>query len=119
MVESDQNGATRLTSKVDGIPAVFELRPITLLMNADYKILGKCFVYELAHTSHGGNFLSGQLCSLKEKNLLTYLTFSQNCRLNERLHLNVFNKSCLIYDEHGHMDSNAMINIMAPYYCLN
>ena len=31
IIESDQHGATRLTSKVDGIPAVFELRPITLL----------------------------------------------------------------------------------------
>ena len=43
IVESDKHGATRLTSKVDGVPAVWELRPITLL-NCDYKILSKCFV---------------------------------------------------------------------------
>ena len=30
LVESDRHGATRLTCKVDGIPEVFELRPITL-----------------------------------------------------------------------------------------
>ena len=43
LVESNRHGATRLTSKVEGIPSVFELRPITLL-NCDYKILSKCFV---------------------------------------------------------------------------
>ena len=68
IIESDQHGATRLTSKVDGIPAVFELRPITLL-NCDYKILSKCFVGELAPVM-GEIILSGQLCSVKEKNIL-------------------------------------------------
>jgi hypothetical protein len=68
IIESDQHGATRLTSKVDGIPAVFELRPITLL-NCDYKILSKCFVGELAPVM-GEIILSGQLCSVKEKNNL-------------------------------------------------
>jgi hypothetical protein len=31
LTESDKHGATRLTCKVDGIPAVYELRHITLL----------------------------------------------------------------------------------------
>ena len=68
LVESDQHGATRLTSKVAGIPAVCELRPITLL-NCDYKILSKCFVGELAPVM-GEIIKSGQLCSVKEKNIL-------------------------------------------------
>ena len=62
LVESDQHGATRLTSKVAGIPAVCELRPITLL-NCDYKILSKCFVGELAPVM-GEIIKSGQLCSV-------------------------------------------------------
>ena len=33
-------GATKLASKVDGVPSVDELRPITLL-NTDYKLLTK------------------------------------------------------------------------------
>jgi hypothetical protein len=37
LIKSDRHGATRLASKVDGVPAVTELRPITLL-NCDYKI---------------------------------------------------------------------------------
>ena len=36
LMESDKHGATRLTPEVDGVPAVPELRPITLL-NCDYK----------------------------------------------------------------------------------
>ena len=43
LIESDTIGATRLASKVSGIPQVDELRPITLL-NRDYKILTKLFV---------------------------------------------------------------------------
>ena len=46
LIDSDRHGATRLASKVDGVPAVTELRPITLL-NCDYKILAKCFVKRL------------------------------------------------------------------------
>ena len=40
LIESDKMGATKLASKVDGIPGVDELRPITLL-NVDYKLLTK------------------------------------------------------------------------------
>ena len=68
LIESDRHGATRLTSKVDGIPEVFELRPITLL-NCDYKILTKCFVGVLSPVM-GEIILSGQLCSVKDKNIL-------------------------------------------------
>ena len=41
IVDSNIEGVTRLGPKVDGVPAVDELRPITLL-NSDYKILSKC-----------------------------------------------------------------------------
>ena len=68
LVESDRHGATRLTSKVDGIPSVLELRPITLL-NCDYKILSKCFVGVLSPVMEE-IILSGQLCSVKKKNIL-------------------------------------------------
>ena len=68
LVESDRSGATRLTSKVDGIPAVSELRPITLL-NCDYKILSKCFV-GLLNPVMGEVIHSGQLCSVENKNIL-------------------------------------------------
>ena len=68
LIESNQHGATRLASKVDGIPAVDELRPITLL-NCDYKILSKCFVDLLAPLMDE-IILSGQLCSVKKKNIL-------------------------------------------------
>ena len=68
LIESDRHGATRLASKVSGIPAIFELRPITLL-NSDYKILSKCFVRRLTPFMHEV-ILSGQLCSNGEKNIL-------------------------------------------------
>ena len=68
LVESNRHGATRLTSKVDGIPSVWELRPITLL-NCDYKILSKCFVGVL-NPVLGEVITSGQLCSVEEKNIL-------------------------------------------------
>ena len=38
IVESNKEGVTRLAPKVNGVPSVDELRPITLL-NCDYKIL--------------------------------------------------------------------------------
>ena len=40
LIESDKDGATRLCPKVDTIPRVDQLRPITLLQ-LDYKILTK------------------------------------------------------------------------------
>ena len=68
LIESDRHGATRLASKVDGIPEVSELRPITLL-NCDYKILSKCFVKRLTPLM-AEVILSGQLCSVENKNIL-------------------------------------------------
>ena len=68
LIESDRNGATRLCSKVDGVPKVSELRPITLL-NCDYKILTKDFVKRMCPVM-SEIILSGQLCSVKGKNIL-------------------------------------------------
>ena len=68
LIDSDKHGATRLASKVDGVPAVSELRPITLL-NCDYKILAKCFVRRLTPVMCEV-ILSGQLCSNGNKNIL-------------------------------------------------
>ena len=68
LIESDRHGVTRLTSKVDGIPEVTELRPITLI-NCDYKILSKGFVKKLCPVMPE-IIKSGQLCSVEEKNIL-------------------------------------------------
>ena len=68
IIDSNQHGATRLASKVEGVPEVTELRPITLL-NCDYKILSKCFVKRLIPVMPEV-ILSGQLCSNGEKNIL-------------------------------------------------
>ena len=68
LIESDKHGATSLTPKVEGVPAVTELRPITLL-NCEYKILSKCFVKRLS-PEMSEIILSGQLCSNGEKNIL-------------------------------------------------
>ena len=43
LIVSNREGVTRLAPKVDGVPTVEELRPITLL-NCDYKILAKWLV---------------------------------------------------------------------------
>ena len=68
LMESDKHGATRLASKVDGVPSVSELRPITLL-NCDYKILSKCFVKRMCPVMPE-IIKSGQLCSVDQKNIL-------------------------------------------------
>ena len=68
LIDSDKVGATRLTSKVVGVPQVDELRPITLL-NCDYKLLTKLFVLRMIPIM---TFIirSGQLCSVGSKNIL-------------------------------------------------
>ena len=68
LIESDRHGATRLASKVEGVPTVSELRPITLL-NCDYKILSKCFVKRVTPVLPEV-IKSGQLCSISDKNIL-------------------------------------------------
>ena len=46
LIDSDTMGASRLASKVSGIPQVDEVRPI-ILLNTDYKILIKIFVFRM------------------------------------------------------------------------
>ena len=46
ILESDRHGATRLGPKVEGVPRVDQLRPITLLC-LDYKILSKILTNRL------------------------------------------------------------------------
>ena len=46
IVDSNTEGVNRLGPKVDGVPSVDELRPITLL-NCDYKLLSKWFVQKI------------------------------------------------------------------------
>ena len=68
IIESNKEGVTRLAPKVNGVPSVDELRPITLL-NCDYKILSKWMVRKmkpvLPHV-----IKSGQLCTVGKKNIL-------------------------------------------------
>ena len=68
IVESNMEGVTRLCPKVEGIPSVDELRPITLL-NCDYKILSKWLVLRVKPKLP---FIikSGQLCTVGRKNIL-------------------------------------------------
>ena len=59
---------TRLAPKVDGVPSVDELRPITLL-NCDYKILTKWLVRRMKPVLPYV-IKSGQLCTVGQKNIL-------------------------------------------------
>ena len=59
---------TRLGPKVVGVPAVDELRPITLL-ECDYKILSKWFVLRMK-PALPWVIKSGQLCTVDQKNIL-------------------------------------------------
>ena len=68
LILSDTCGATRLISKVDGIPNVDELRPITLL-NCDYKICAKVLVQRMKPVLPKV-IRSSQLCSVGSKNIL-------------------------------------------------
>ena len=73
IMESSRHGATRLISKVEGVPDVTELRPITLLQ-VDYRLLSKCLAMRLhavmpevvdprqlgtSVPGHGGGILTG------------------------------------------------------------
>ena len=68
IVDSNTIGATRLSSKVAGIPQVDELRPLTLL-NCDYRILSKFFVRRMKPVLPLV-IKSGQLCTVGNKNIL-------------------------------------------------
>ena len=68
ILDSDKIGATRLLSKVSGVPTVQDLRPITLL-NCDYRILAKLLVKRIK-PSLPSVIRSGQLCTVGKKNIL-------------------------------------------------
>ena len=68
LIDSDTVGATRLMSKVDGVPRVDELRPITLL-NCDYRILSKLLVLRIKSVL-SEVVKSSQLCTVQNKNIL-------------------------------------------------
>ena len=68
LTKSQEDGATRLLSKVDGIPQVDELRPITLL-NSDYKLLTKILVNRILPLLPL-LIKSGQLASVDGKQIL-------------------------------------------------
>ena len=68
IVESNTMGATRLSSKVAGVPQVDELRPLTLL-NCDYRILSKFMVGRMKPVLPIV-IKSGQLCTVGNKNIL-------------------------------------------------
>ena len=68
ILESDRHGATRLGPKVEGVPRVDQLRPITLLC-LDYKILSKIITNRLLGMM-GEVVKSGQSCSVPNQNIL-------------------------------------------------
>ena len=68
LVESNKHGATRLVPKVEEVPRVDQLRPITLLC-LDYKILTKVLATRLVSIM-GEIIKSGQSCGIPGKNIL-------------------------------------------------
>merc|ERR1712240_764898 len=68
LIKSNKEGVTRLAPKVEGVPAVDELRPITLL-DCDYKILSKWLVGRMKPVLPLV-IKSGQLCTVGKKNIL-------------------------------------------------
>ena len=68
LIKSNKEGVTRLAPKVEGVPSVDELRPITLL-DCDYKILSKWLVERMKPVLPCV-IKSGQLCTVGKKNIL-------------------------------------------------
>ena len=68
LIKSNKEGVTRLVPKVEGVPSVDELRPITLL-DCDYKILSKLLVGRMKPVLPLV-IKSGQLCTVGKKNIL-------------------------------------------------
>ena len=91
IVESNKIGATRLVSKISGVPSTEELRPITLL-NVDYKILSKLLVLRIK-PKLPKIILSSQLCTVNGKNIL----FGVNNVISSILYVNAKKKkACLL-----------------------
>ena len=68
LIESNRAGVTRLISKVNCVPSVSQLRPITLLA-CDYKLLTKILATRLNNVLPSV-LSSNQLCTNKPKNIL-------------------------------------------------
>ena len=69
IIESGKNGVTRLIPKVEGVPTIQQLRPITLL-NCDYKLMSKVLATRMNKILP--NLLtSSQLCSRKNRTILS------------------------------------------------
>ena len=91
IIVSNTVGATRLCPKVQGIPKVDQLRPITLL-NCDYKILSKLLVKRLKPVLPS-IIRSSQLCTVQGKNIL----FGVNNIISSILYVNQKRlRACLI-----------------------
>ena len=67
LVVSNKRGATRCISKVEGVPLVTDLRPITLL-NIDYKLLTKILTRRIGRVL-GSVIRSVQSCSVPDTNI--------------------------------------------------
>ena len=67
LIASNLVGATRLVSKVQGVPSVSDLRPITLL-NCDYRILTKLLVKRIKPVLPDV-ISSPQLCTVGNRNI--------------------------------------------------
>ena len=68
IIDSNVEGVTRLCPKLEGVPAMDELRPITLL-NSDYKTLSKWLLLRVK-PKLPLIIKSGQLCTVGRKNIL-------------------------------------------------
>ena len=91
ILKSNKIGATRLAPKIQGVPQVDELRPITLL-NTDYKILSKILVKRIRPVLHSV-IKSGQLCTVGDRNIL----FGVNNILSSLLYVkSKRQKACLL-----------------------
>ena len=91
IIESNKHGVTRLAPKVNGVPSVDELRPITLL-NCDYKILSKWLVRRMKPVLPYV-IKSGQLCTVGQRNILFGVSNILSSILNVKLKKS---KACLM-----------------------
>ena len=104
LMDSGRHGATRLLPKVDTVPNVTELRPITPLQT-DYRLLSKCLAVRLhtvmeevldpgqlgvAHPGQGGGILTGiynilsSIDYVNSNNLKAYVASFDNVKAYDR-----------------------------------